>query len=154
MTQAWPIRWSLPEISILDEVTLGQKVKWSEVVVTQSCPALCDPMDCSLPGSSIDGILQARILEWVAISFSRVFPTQRLKLGLQHCRQILYHLSHQESQLIHVEGSARKRLSTAPVTKTWIYGRLQIFSASVCFFFFFFWSFHLSYPVTTAPKEI
>ena len=37
----------------------------------QSCLTLCDPMDCSLPGSSIHGILQARILEWVAISFSR-----------------------------------------------------------------------------------
>ena len=36
--------------------------------VTQSCPTLCDSMDCSLPGSSIHGILQARILEWVAIS--------------------------------------------------------------------------------------
>ena len=44
-------------------------LKWSEV--TQSCPTLCDPMDCSLPCSSIRGILQARILEWVAISFSR-----------------------------------------------------------------------------------
>ena len=42
---------------------------WSEV--TQSCPTLCDPMDCSPPGSSIHGILQARVLEWVAISFSR-----------------------------------------------------------------------------------
>ena len=39
--------------------------------VTQSCPTLCDPMDCSLPGSSVHGILQARMLEWVAISFSR-----------------------------------------------------------------------------------
>ena len=39
--------------------------------VTQSCLTLCDPMDCSLLGSSIHGILQARILEWVAISFSR-----------------------------------------------------------------------------------
>ena len=38
---------------------------------SQSCPTLCDPMDCSLPGSSIHGIFQARILEWVAISFSR-----------------------------------------------------------------------------------
>ena len=37
----------------------------------QSCPLLCDPMDCSLPGSSVHGILQARILEWVAIAFSR-----------------------------------------------------------------------------------
>ena len=36
----------------------------------QSCPILCDPMDCSLPGSSVHGICQARGLEWVAIAFS------------------------------------------------------------------------------------
>ena len=41
------------------------------VLVTQSCLTLCDPMDCSLPGYSVHRILQARILEWVAISFSR-----------------------------------------------------------------------------------
>ena len=39
--------------------------------VAQSCLTLCNPMDCSPPGSSVHGILQARILEWVAISFSR-----------------------------------------------------------------------------------
>ena len=43
----------------------------SESVVSQSCPTLCDPMDCSSPGSSVHGILQARILEWVAIPFSQ-----------------------------------------------------------------------------------
>ena len=42
------------------------------VIVIQSCPSLCNRMDCSLPGSSVHGILQARILEWVAISFSRM----------------------------------------------------------------------------------
>ena len=41
--------------------------------VLQSCQTLCDPVDCSLPGSSVHGILQARILEWNAISFSEVF---------------------------------------------------------------------------------
>ena len=41
-----------------------------EVLVAQSCPTLCDPIDCSRPGSSVHGILQARILEWVAIPFS------------------------------------------------------------------------------------
>ena len=41
------------------------------VKVTQSCPIFCDPMDSSPPGSSVHGILQARILEWVAIPFSR-----------------------------------------------------------------------------------
>ena len=43
----------------------------SESEVAQSSPTLCDPMDCSLPGSSAHGILQARVLEWVAVSFSR-----------------------------------------------------------------------------------
>ena len=42
-----------------------------KVLVTQLCSTLCDPMDCSTPGSSVHGILQARILEWVAIPFSR-----------------------------------------------------------------------------------
>ena len=46
-------------------------------------PTLCDPMDCSLPGSSVYAILQARILEWVAIPFlQEVFSTQGLNLGL------------------------------------------------------------------------
>jgi len=47
------------------------KVK-SESEVAQLCPTLLDPMDCSLPGSSIHGIFQARVLEWVAIAFSSV----------------------------------------------------------------------------------
>ena len=48
------------------------KVK-SESEVVQSCPTLSDPMDCSLPGSSVLGIFQARVLEWVAIAFSTLF---------------------------------------------------------------------------------
>ena len=44
----------------------------SESEVAQSCPTLCDPMDCSLPGSSVHGIFQAIVLEWIAISFSRL----------------------------------------------------------------------------------
>ena len=47
--------------------------------VAQSCPTLCDPMDCSLPGSSVPGILQARILEWVAVSFSRESSQPRVQ---------------------------------------------------------------------------
>ena len=51
----------------------GEKspIMQSESEITQSCPTLCDPMDCSLSGSSIHGIFQARVLEWIAISFSR-----------------------------------------------------------------------------------
>ena len=48
------------------------KVK-SESEVAQSCPTLLNPMDCSPPGSSVPGILQARVLEWVAIAFSACY---------------------------------------------------------------------------------
>ena len=47
------------------------KVKSVKVLVTQSCPTFCDPMDGSLPGSSVHGILQARILEWVVLLSSK-----------------------------------------------------------------------------------
>ena len=67
---------------------------WPHVCVhahlLQLCPTLCDPMDCSLPGSSVHGILQARILEWVAMPSSRDLPGQGLNLHLLHCRKILY----------------------------------------------------------------
>ena len=49
--------------------------------VTQSCPTLCDPMGCSLPAFSVHGIFQARILEWVAISFSGDLPDWRTEPG-------------------------------------------------------------------------
>ena len=84
------------------------KVK-SETEIAQSCLTLSDPMDYSLPGSSVHGILQARVLEWVAIAFSKdsgvgsysllqgIFLTQGLNLGLLHCRQILHQLTCERS---------------------------------------------------------
>ena len=45
--------------------TLSRVMQQCESEVTQSCPTLCDPMDCSLPGSSVHGIFQARVLEWL-----------------------------------------------------------------------------------------
>ena len=64
---------------LLCQVGLGLPVTESESEVSLSCPALCDPMDYSLPGSSIHGIFQAKILEWVAISFSRDLPNPGIK---------------------------------------------------------------------------
>ena len=54
----------------------------SESEVVQSCPTLCNPMDCSLPGSSVHRVFQARVLEWVAIAFSRRSSSQGLNSGL------------------------------------------------------------------------
>ena len=50
---------------------MQRSMYFNKVLVAQSCPTLCNPMDCSLPDSSVDRLLQARILEWVAISSSR-----------------------------------------------------------------------------------
>ena len=63
----------------------------------QLCLTLCDPMDCSPPGSSVHGILQARVLEWIAISFSREYSWLRIKLGSPVSRGILYPLTHRRS---------------------------------------------------------
>ena len=66
----WPTFWlSLSRLVLRAGVGAYLEVKWSEVA--QSCPTLCDPTDCSPPGSSVHGIFQAWTLEWVAISFSR-----------------------------------------------------------------------------------
>ena len=66
------------------------------VLVSESCLTLCDPMDSSTSGSSVHGFLQARILEWVAIPFSRGSsqPGDGTNPSLLHCRKILYYLSH------------------------------------------------------------
>ena len=61
------------------------KVK-SESEVAQSCPTRCDPMDCSLPGSSVHGIFQARTLEWGAISFSSALKWKVKVKSLSHVR--------------------------------------------------------------------
>ena len=89
-------------VSINPQNNLCQCTLKMKVLVCWSCVSLCDPMDCSLLGSSVHGILQARILEWVAVPFSRG-SSQHFggsNPGHQHCRQILYHLSHQGSPRI------------------------------------------------------
>ena len=108
--QSWRIVWGKNKFTVLFNLAINiiyvvkgsfsydflikmkifQKIEWvSEWVseVAQSCPTLCDPVDCSLPDSSVHWILQARILEWVAISFSRGSSWQNP--GLLHCRQTL-----------------------------------------------------------------
>ena len=68
---------------------------YCESEILQSCPTFCEPMDCGLPGSSVHGIFQARVLEWVAVSFSRGSSQFRDQTHLPHCRKTLYRLNHQ-----------------------------------------------------------
>ena len=64
----------------------------------QSCPTLCDPMDWSLPASSVHGDSLGKNTGVRCYALLQgIFPTQGLNPGLLHCRQILYHLSHQAS---------------------------------------------------------
>ena len=67
--QLWQDSRTTAYQSISQASPLWRQMKWNEVA--QSCPTLCEPMDRSPPGSSVHGIFQARILGWVAISFSR-----------------------------------------------------------------------------------
>ena len=61
----------------------------SESEVAQSCPTLRDPMDCSLPGSSVHGIFQARVLEWGAIAFSDKW-TQAIQICVVQGQTVIY----------------------------------------------------------------
>ena len=97
--RTFKISWALKHCLILWSVSLGirgslRMVKSEvKVKVVQFCPMLCDPMDYT-----VHGILQARILKWVVIPFSKgIFPTLGLNPGLPQCRQILYQLSHKGS---------------------------------------------------------
>ena len=90
--------------------------KWSwclyKVLVAQLGPILCDSMDCNPPHSSVHAIFLARILEWIAILFLQgIFLSQESNPSFLHCRQILYHLSHQ--------GSPTTRHSTSNHEHTW-----------------------------------
>ena len=91
---AWEIPWTeepgrLQSMRVIrvryDLVTKQQHIlpEWLSEVA-QSCPTLCDPMDCSPPGSSVHGILQARVLEWGAIAFSRGSSQPRDRTQVSH----------------------------------------------------------------------
>ena len=81
--------------------------------VVQLYPTLCDPMDCSLPGSSVHGIFQARLLEWVAIAFSRRSspPVDQTHVSFT-VRWILYHFDTWEAQNYHMTQQSHYRAYT------------------------------------------
>ena len=83
-----------------------------KVLIVQLCLTICNSMHCSPQGSSVHGILRARILEWIAILFSKGSNP-----GLLHYRQILYHLSHQESPWIIPKPSCSQSIENWPSAK-------------------------------------
>ena len=95
---------------------LGRKAITNLVLVTQSRLTLCDPMDCSPPGSSVHGILQARILEQVAISFSRGSSQARDGTRFSCTAGWLYPLSHQGSPLTNLDSILKSRDITLPTS--------------------------------------
>ena len=106
--------------------------------VMQSCLTVCDPMVCGPPDSSVYGIFQARILEWVAISYSRGSspPRDQTCISCISCigRQILYHWASWEASLGFINQIFQILYSwTTQVWSTWVY-----LHASVYFFSFFF----------------
>ena len=95
---------------------IGKKEK-SEV--TQSCPTLCDPVDCSPPGSFVHGIFQARTLEWVAIPFSRGSSWPRDWTCASYIgRQILYHWAIWEAHILSGGALVAKSCPTRATPRT------------------------------------
>ena len=86
------LKWFMNHLRITGDMTA---LSAEYMLSLQSCPILCDPMDCGPPGSSVHGIFQARVLEWVAIAFSRgsFQPKDRTHVSYVFCvgRWVLYH---------------------------------------------------------------
>ena len=93
------------------------------------CLTLCNPMDCTLPGSSVPGILQARILEWVAMPFSRGSSQPRDRPRILYVsyigRLVLYHLHHL--------GSPIPLFSKSNLKINHFFGRILLWSLNVLF---------------------
>ena len=86
---------------VIVNVTLFILQKKVQVLVAQSCPAVCNPMDYSPPGSSVHGILQARILQWVAIPFSRESSNPGIEPGSPESPALLPYFLPSEPQGTH-----------------------------------------------------
>ena len=85
-------------------------------LVTQLCPSLCDPKDCSPPGYSAHGNSPGKITGvGCHVLLQGIFPTQGSNPGLPHCRQILYHLSHQGSRCLFLNNCLQPPVLTGAV---------------------------------------
>ena len=108
------------ELESISSITYNGNESGKEYIYTcmcdqslQLCPALCNPMDCSLSASSIHGVFQERILEWVAISFSRGSSRFRDQTQVSHIADRLHHLSHQEIPQVLSLGKEKTKVEAA-----------------------------------------
>ena len=106
--EAYKGKWKSPP----DNIKHSWCCKWTEIA--QSCPALWDPMDCSLPGSSVHGIFQAVVLEWIAISFSRVSSQARDRTQVSRIvdRHFTVWATREESDISNTAGKVQICLAT------------------------------------------
>ena len=105
------IYWSIVDLQCCLSFRYSKMIQlymyiYMQYAVAQSCPTLCNLMDCSPPGFSVRGISQARVLEWVAIFSSREFlwPRDQTHISCISCigRRILYHWATWEAIYIHM----------------------------------------------------
>ena len=120
--------FTLKDLLTYSQISINDLLSYVHVcLVTQSCPALCDSLDCS---SSAHGIFQARILERVAFfSLQGTLPTQELNLSLLcllHCRRILYQLSHQGRFFL---ATALNKISTQGNSGMEAYSQLNLYAS-------------------------
>ena len=120
---------------------MGIKNMKVKVLVAQLCPILYESMDCSPPSSSVHGILQTKMLEWVAIPFSRGYSLPRDQTWVS-CRLILYHLSQNNAILVRVRVGdwAQGHFPWAQLLHTIVYLAVPFWgltgmSKQICWFF-------------------
>ena len=120
---------------------LGHHIIIWSYLVSELCLTLCDPMDCTLPGSSVHGISQARILEWAAISFSRTSSQPRHQIHISCTgRQILYHWANtwrwkkQMFHKIHICWALQRQWDTEWILSTRPFLRVSPTTPSPCSF--------------------
>ena len=121
LLRTWTM-WHERSSDLLNQEIVIERVIWKAkkwVLVTWSCPTLCDPLDCSPPGSSVYRISQARILEWVVTSFFRGCSQSRDQI-LVSCigRWILYHSATREAQYFTTEKKKNNWSSRANISSS------------------------------------
>ena len=126
-----PCKWSMLKKSSIIKIFERPFIVCEVSEVAQSCPTLCNPVDCSLPGFSVHGILQARVLEWVAISFSRGSSQPRDRTQVFHNGGRCFNLwATREYTLVHIREKYRMNLILNSMLVTFLKYMLKYFSSN------------------------